>query len=116
SSIPAGEPAEGVDPGIGVAAMRKVVSLLPDDVPSLLLTARLLSAQRVWAEARATLLHAIEVARDAEPKITAHFMLTDLYEGAIRDLALAQASLQAILALDESNRRALDRLHQIAIA
>lgn len=107
-------PADFIDAGIGVAAMRRVLDVIPDDVPSLLLMARLLSTQRVWAEARDILLHTIELAPEGEPRLSAEFMLVDIYEGPLANLPLAQASLQAILALDDKNRRALERLHQVA--
>ncbi len=112
----AAAPQEPIDPGVGVAAMRRVNAILPDDVSSLILFARLLVVQRVWAEAGEVLLHAVEVARDAEPKITAYFMLVDLYEGPLSDLDRAEAMLDAILAIDEKNRRALERLHGVATA
>lgn len=114
---PAGAP-EYVDAGRGVSAMRHVLAVTPDDVGALLLTARLLIAQRVWAEARDTLLRAITVApaADAESRVVAHFLLADLYETRMVDLAEAQASLQAILALDDKNKPALERLVQVASA
>jgi tetratricopeptide (TPR) repeat protein len=104
------------DPGVGVSAMRRVLAVAPNDVPALLLMARLLSAQRVWAEARDTLLHAVKVASEHEAIVAAQFMLADLYEGPLADLGLAEASLQAILALDGGNRRALEKLYQVAAA
>jgi tetratricopeptide (TPR) repeat protein len=115
----AGSPAEaGPDAGIGVSAMRRVLAIKPDDVGALLLTARLLFAQRVWAEARDTLLRAITAAppNDGESRIVAHFLLADIYESRLVDLAQAQGALQAVLAVDDKNRRALERLHQVATA
>ena len=107
---------EGIDPGIGVTAMRHVLSVNADDTGSLLLMARLLIVQRVWAEARDTLLRAIAVAPplDGESRVRAHFLLADLYESKLGDLPQAQASIQAILALDDKNRAALERLYAIA--
>ena len=102
------------EPGHGVAAMRRVLAVAPSDVPSLLLMARLLVAQRVWAEARDTLLRVVDVATDHESLIAAQFMLAELYEGPLADLSLAEQSLQAILAIDGGNRRALERLVQVA--
>ncbi|MFT3767764.1 MAG: tetratricopeptide repeat protein [Minicystis sp.] len=108
--------AETVDAGIGVTAMRHVLAVTPDDVIALLLTARLLLAQRVWAEARDTLLRAIAVApaTDTESRVVGYFLLSDLYETKLGDLVQAQAALQAILALDDKNRQALERLVQVA--
>jgi tetratricopeptide (TPR) repeat protein len=108
--------AEGSDAGIGVSAMRRVLAVAPNDVPSLLQMARLLMLQRVWAEARDTLLRVRELTADAEPQITASFMLVDLYEGPLADLGLAQGALEMILEIDEKNRSALERLHQVAVA
>lgn len=110
-----GQP-DGIDAGIGVNAMRHVLAVTPDDVAALLLMARLLIAQRVWAEARDTLLRAIAVAPapDGESRVRAHFLLADLYETKLGDLPQAQASIQAILALDGKDRAALERLYAIA--
>lgn len=117
SMVAGGSPSPDLtDAGFGVSAMRRVLEVLPEDVPSLLLMARLLMAQRVWAEARDTLVRVVELSHDNDPQIAAHFMLADVYEGPLGDAALAQSSLQAILAIDEKNRRALERLHQIAVA
>jgi tetratricopeptide (TPR) repeat protein len=109
---------EPLDAGIGVSAMRQVLAVTPDDVGALLLMARLLLAQRVWADARDTLLRAIAAAppKDLESRITASFLLADLYETKLGDLGQAQASLQTILALDDKNRAALERLVQVATA
>lgn len=109
-------PSEGVDPGIGVAAMRKVLAVTPDDVAALLLSARLLLAHRLWAEARDTLQRSISVcpASDGESRVVAYFLLADLFETKLGDLAQAQASLQAILTLDDRNKAALEKLVALA--
>ncbi len=112
----AAAPPEPSDPGIGVSAMRRVLAVVPDDVPSLLQMARLLMVQRVWAEARETLLRVVELAASTEATITAQFMLADLHETGLVDVDEAQAALQAILVLDDQNRTALERLHQSAVA
>jgi tetratricopeptide (TPR) repeat protein len=111
----AGAP-EPIDAGIGVSAMRRVLSVTPDDVVALLLMGRLLVAQRVWAEARDTLLRALAVAppQDSESRVRAHFLLADLYETKLGDLPQAQASIQAILSIDAKDRAALERLYAIA--
>ena len=109
---------DNVDPGIAVTAMRQVLALLPNDVGALLLMARVLLLQRLWAEARDTLLHAISAApaNDAESRVRAYFLLADVYDTRLGDPVQAQAALQAILALDERNRHALERLVQLATA
>jgi tetratricopeptide (TPR) repeat protein len=112
----AATPPEPSDPGIGVSAMRRVLEVAPDDVPSLLQMARLLVLQRVWAEARDTLLRVQQLTAETEPQITAGFMLADLYEGALDNLELAQNAIESVLEIDEENRRALERLNAIAVA
>ena len=114
----AGAAPDPVDAGLGVSAMRHVLAVTPDDAGALLLTARLLIVQRVWAEARDTLLRALAVAApsDAESRIVAHFLLADLYETKLDEPAKAQAALQAILALDDKNRLALEKLVALAAA
>lgn len=107
--------ANAPEPGHGIAAMRRVLSVVPDDVPSLVLLARLLIAQRIWPEARDTLLRVIHVAvREQDQFIAAQFMLADLYEGPLDNLEAAEACLQAILAIDPKSRKALEKLVQIA--
>jgi hypothetical protein len=48
--------------------------------------------------------------------MAAQFMLADLYEGPLADLNLAEASLQTILSIDGSSRRALEKLYVVATA
>ena len=108
--------AGAADLGIGVGAMRRVLAEAPDDVPSLLLTARLLSAQQLWPEARDVVLRVIEVATDPQARLGAQFDLAGIYEGPLGEPAAAQAVLEAVLAADPKNRRALERLHQVAVA
>ncbi|MFO0759069.1 MAG: tetratricopeptide repeat protein [Byssovorax sp.] len=112
----AAAPPEPSDPGLGIGAMRRVLALVPDDIPALLQMARLLVAQRVWAEARDTLVHIVNLGAPADAAVAAHFMLADVHEAGLADLAEAQASLQAVLAIDDQNRTALERLHNVALA
>ena len=112
----AATPPEPSDPGIGVSAMLRVLEVAPDDVPSLLQMARLLVLQRVWAEARDTLLRVQQLTADVEAQIIAGFMLADLYEGGLDNLTLAQAAIEHVLEIDGENRRGLERLHLIAVA
>ena len=78
---------EAVDAGIGVNAMRQVLALNGEDVGALILMARVLLLQRVWAEARDTLLHALAAAKPAEleARIHAYFLLADLYDTKLGD-------------------------------
>ena len=104
------------EPGVGIAAMRRVIGVTPDDPEALLLMARLLVVQRVWAEARDTLQRTVIIASDADTKVTAHFLLADLHEGPLADLPRTQEALQAVLSLDPKNRLALERLHKVGAA
>lgn len=108
----------GPDAGVGVAAMRHVLAVAPDNVGVLLLMARLLMAARVYSDAKDILLRAIAAVPhlDVEARILAHSLLADLYETKLNDLPAAQGALQTVLAIDERNRRALSRLHQVATA
>ncbi|WP_437622759.1 cellulose synthase [Sorangium sp. So ce1151] len=104
-----------IDPGVGIAAVRRVIDATPSEPSALLLLARLLTVQRVWLEARDALKRAVAAATDAETKIAAQFLIADLYEGALANPALAQDALQAILSLDAQNRPALERLHKLGV-
>ncbi|WP_437590070.1 tetratricopeptide repeat protein [Sorangium sp. So ce1000] len=104
-----------IDPGVGIAAVRRVIETIPNDAAALLLLARLLTAQRVWLEARDALKRAVAAATDAETKIAAQFLIADLYEGPLANPALAQDALQAVLSLDAQNRPALERLHKLGV-
>jgi tetratricopeptide (TPR) repeat protein len=102
------------DPSVGIAATRRVLTVAPDDVPSLLLVARLYTAQRMWSEARDTLGRVVEVARDHEARFSAHFLRCDLFEGPLGDVPSAQREIEAVLAVDPVHRRGLERLYQVA--
>ncbi|WP_437762342.1 cellulose synthase [Sorangium sp. So ce281] len=104
-----------IDAGVGIAAVRRVIEAIPNDAAALLLLARLLTAQRVWLEARDALKRAVAAATDAETKIAAQFLIADLYEGPLANPALAQDALQAVLSLDAQNRPALERLHKLGV-
>ncbi|XXX77131.1 cellulose synthase [Sorangium sp. So ce134] len=104
-----------IDPGVGIAAVRRVIATIPNDAAALLLLARLLTAQRVWLEARDALKRAVAAATDAETKIAAQFLIADLYEGPLANPALAQDALQAVLSIDAQHRPALERLHKLGV-
>jgi tetratricopeptide (TPR) repeat protein len=112
----AGGQVAAIDASAGIEAMRKVLDVMPGDVTSLLLMAKLLIGQRVWAEARDTLQRVVDVATDAESRLSALFMLADVHETGLADPGQARAQLQAILIIDDKNRRALERLLQLAVA
>ncbi|XXT19917.1 cellulose synthase [Sorangium sp. So ce429] len=104
-----------IDPGVGIAAVRRVIDATPSEPSALLLLARLLTVQRVWLEARDALKRAVAAATDAETKIAAQFLIADLYEGPLANPALAQDALQAILSIDAQSRPALERLHKLGV-
>ena len=108
--------ASSPEPGVGIAAMRRALEKRPDDVPTLLVMARLQRAQRLFPDARETLVHLVEVTREADALTTAHFSLAELYEGPLGRLDLAEAAIQAILKLEGRNKRAWGRQYEIAKA
>lgn len=108
--------ARAPDAGVALAAMVRVLERRPDDVPALLLAARVQKAQRLYPDARDTLLRIVELTKDAEALFGARFFLAELYEGPLGRLDLAEASIQAILAVDGRHKRALGRLVEIAKA
>nr|WP_240806873.1 cellulose synthase [Polyangium spumosum] len=102
------------DPSIGVAAMRRVLHETPDDVPALMLTARLYTAQRLPAEARDAWQRIVTIGAVPEARTAAYFELATLYEGPLADLPRAEQCIQAVLSSEPSNHRALDRLYHVA--
>jgi tetratricopeptide (TPR) repeat protein len=111
-----GAGAASPEPGVGIAAMRRALEKRPDDVPALLVMARLQRAQRLFPDARETLVRVVEVARDTESLTVAHFSLAELYEGPLGRVDLAESAIQAILKLDARNKRALNRQYELAKA
>jgi len=103
------------DYGTGIAAMRRVLEVVAEDVDALLLMSKLLSAQQVWAEAREMLLRVVDLAPDPATRVAAHFSLAQIYEGPLSELDLAETALVSALAIEPQNKHALERLHQIAI-
>ncbi|UQA63718.1 tetratricopeptide repeat protein [Polyangium aurulentum] len=103
------------DPSVGIAAMRRTLAEVPEDVPSIMLIARLYSAQRLFAEARDAWQRIVTIAMSPEARTTAHFELATIFEGPLADLPRAEASIQAVLAGEPTNSRALERLYQIAV-
>ncbi len=106
-----------IDYAPGIQAVRRVLALNADDVPTLFLLARLYSAQKSWAEARETLTHVAEVAgtTDTKTRQRALFTLADLYEGPLSDLKLAETTLVSVLATEPSNKTALERLYAVGM-
>ncbi|HTJ83961.1 MAG TPA: cellulose synthase, partial [Polyangiaceae bacterium] len=76
----------------GIAALQRALEFAPDDVGGLFTLARLYTAQKAYAEARASLTRIVEIAKATDPKTRqlALFALVDLYEGPLGDLALAE--------------------------
>lgn len=103
------------DFGPGIAALRQVLTVVPEDVAIVFLLARLFEAQKAWGEARDTLLRVIQLSHDNKTRIRAYFHLVDIYEGPLADLELAERSLTQILGLDATNKLALERLYALAV-
>ncbi len=105
-----------IDYGPGVLAMRRVLTIAPEDVPSLLLMSRLLSAQKAWAEAKVTLARVVELT-GSEPKtrVVALFALADIHEGPLADAKAAELDLRQVLEAEPTNKRALERLHALGL-
>ncbi len=102
--------------GVGIAAMRRALEKQSDDVPGLLLMARLQRAHRLFPDARETLIRVVEVTHDNEALMVAHFSLAELYEGPLTRLDLAEAAIQSVLKIDSRNKRALNRLYDLSKA
>jgi tetratricopeptide (TPR) repeat protein len=103
------------DPSLGVTALQRVLQDSPRDVEALLLCARLLSGARLYPAARDLLARAAEAAPDIATRVAAHFELAALFHGPLADLAEAQSALRALLAVDPTNRRALEWLFTIGV-
>ncbi len=103
------------DPAIGVAALQRVLRDAPRDVEALLLCAQLMGVGRLYPAARDLLARAAEAAPDAPTRLSAYFELAALYHGPLGDLAEAQATLRALLAIDPANRRALEWLFTLGV-
>jgi tetratricopeptide (TPR) repeat protein len=108
--------ASAPDAGVGIAAMQRALAKAPDDIASLMLMSRLQRAHNLFPDARDTLLHVVEVATDTESCSVAQFALADLYQGPLGRLDLAEATIQAILIAEPRNKRALNRLYDVAKA
>lgn len=103
------------DYGPAILAMNRVLAVVPDDVGSLFLLARLLKAQKAWGEARDTLNKIIQLSSDPKARVAAYFGLVEIYEGPLGDLELAETALTSVLGLDSKNKSALERLYQLAL-
>ena len=86
------QPPGFVDANPAIGAMRKVLAVVPTDPTALLLSARLLVAQRVWADARDVLTKVVELAQDGETRLTALFMLADVYDAGLMNPAVRASS------------------------
>ncbi|MGD0676010.1 MAG: hypothetical protein ABSC94_11355 [Polyangiaceae bacterium] len=95
---------------VGIEAMRRVRSVAPQHVPSLLTLAELCIAQRVWPDAVDALEAVVSTSRDSAPKLTALFALASIYEKVLARPADVDRVLRAALAVEPSNVRALRAL------
>ncbi len=95
---------------LGIDAMRRVRTIAPQHVPSLLTLAELCVAQRVWPEAVEALEAVVSIGRDPAAKLTALFALASIYEKVLDRSAEVDRVLRTALAVDPSNARALQFL------
>jgi tetratricopeptide (TPR) repeat protein len=95
---------------VAIDAMRRVRTVAPQHVPSLLTLAELCIAQRVWPEAVDALEAVVSIAREATPKLTALFALASVYEKVLRRPDHVERVLRAALVVDPYNARALSGL------
>jgi cellulose synthase operon protein C len=108
--------AASIDYGPGVLAMRRVLTVAPEDVPSLMLMSRLLSAQKAWAEAKVTLARVVELTgSETKTRVVALFALADIHEGPLADASAAELDLRQVLEAEPTNKRALERLHALGL-
>jgi cellulose synthase operon protein C len=114
SAVIRGDQDAVTDFGVGIAAMRRVLAVVPDDIEATLLMAKLLAAQQVWAEARDMLVRVVDLATAPQVRVSAHFSLAQLYEGPLADLELAETALVPALAIEPQNKHALERLYKVA--
>ena len=94
-----------------IDAMRKVRSIAPDSVPSLLTLAELLIAQRSWTDA-VDALEAVVTCVDAEtpPRLTALFALASVYGKVLDQPDDAERALRKALELDPESARGMRAL------
>jgi tetratricopeptide (TPR) repeat protein len=94
-----------------IDAMRKVRSIAPDSVPSLLTLAELLIAQRSWTDAVDALEAVVAVAdADTPPRLTALFALASVYAKVLDQPADAERALRKALELDPESARGMRAL------
>jgi Tfp pilus assembly protein PilF len=95
---------------VAIDAMRRVRTLAPQHIPSLLTLAELCIAQRVWPDAVDALEAVVSTSREIAPKLTALFALASIYEKVLARPAEVDRVLRAALAIEPSNVRALRAL------
>jgi tetratricopeptide (TPR) repeat protein len=100
---------------VAIDAMRRVREAAPNHVPSLLMLSELCIAQRAWPEAVDALESVVSTSRDAQPRLTALFALSSVYEKVLTRPDEAERCLRQALAIDPLNPRAIRALiHRIA--
>ena len=100
---------------VAIDAMRRVRSVAPAHVPSLLTLAELCIAQRSWPEAVEALEAVVHSTAEAGPRLTALFALASVYEKVLAKPAEAERSLRQALSIEPGNPRALRALlHRLA--
>src|SRR5262249_55463507 len=100
---------------VAIDAMRRVREAAPSHVPSLLMLSELCIAQRAWPGAGGAPGSVVAPSRDAQPRLTALFALSSVYEKVLSRPDEAERCLRQALAIDPMNPRAIRALiHRIA--
>jgi tetratricopeptide (TPR) repeat protein len=98
-----------------IDSMRKVRSVAPQHVPSLLTLAELCIAQRAWDDAVEALEAVVATAREPAPRMTALFALASVYEKVLGKRAEAERAIRSAISTEPRNPRAIRALiHHLA--
>jgi tetratricopeptide (TPR) repeat protein len=95
---------------VAIDAMRRVRSVAPQHVPSLLMLSELCIALRTWPEAVDALEAVVVASREVGPQMTALFALASIYDKVLSRPNDVERVLRAALALEPANARALRAL------
>lgn len=102
-----------IDPTMGVSAMRKVVTLFPDELDCRLMLARQLVLARAWPDAREQLML---VAASSDPVLRREALsdLANILAGPLTDPPQAIKTLLSLLEVAPDDATALERLQRLA--
>jgi tetratricopeptide (TPR) repeat protein len=96
-----------------ISSLNRVLRAAPNHVPTLRNLAELYNRDGQWTEAVNLLSRVVQLAPDREVLKEAHLALAALWDERLGESSRALVSLQAVLALDADNRRALKRLSEL---